>query len=56
MEDKNPIEIKSLNEDILKGADMFVKAISILIQKDLDQLKKNVEGIADVVKLQNKHK
>lgn len=55
MEDpKNTIKVEYANDQIVKGLDNFIEAISILVGAELDNLKKNVEGIVNVIELENK--
>jgi hypothetical protein len=57
MEEENkevpPFEIRSSKEAIYKALDGILKQVTIAAQKDIDELKVKVQGIADAIRLQH---
>lgn len=50
----NPIKIELANDLILQNVNNFVKVLANSIQKELDQIKVNLEGVSNAIKLQHK--
>lgn len=60
MEEENtppdPIQLRSAKEDLLKNLNDIVGLTYVLAQRDMDKIKKDVEGIVNAIKLQQQHK
>lgn len=50
----NPIKIELANDLLLQNVNSFVKILANSIQKELDEIKVNIEGVSNAIKLQHK--